>query len=161
MSDQPKREDCADLSGGLDLLGDWLDAKGYTEEAGLCTRVMDHMHKQADAMLTMEAHIQRNEQHIHDLRLNVVALEAALEERHKQHLKLELEKRAVEDIAEQFSKDKAEYYRHILRLEAALKPFAKALDFYWSDTSDDYLWSDDEELTMADLRAARAAMEGK
>lgn len=26
---------------GLDLLGDWLDAKGYTEEAGLCTRAMD------------------------------------------------------------------------------------------------------------------------
>ena len=35
-----------ELTGGLDLLGDWLDAKGYGEEAGLCTRVMDHMHKQ-------------------------------------------------------------------------------------------------------------------
>ena len=56
----------------------------------------------ADALEAMEAHIQRNEQHIHDLRLNVVALEAALEEQHRHYLKLELEKRAVEDIAEQF-----------------------------------------------------------
>lgn len=31
---------------GLDLLGDWLDAKGYTEEAGLCTRSMGFIHKQ-------------------------------------------------------------------------------------------------------------------
>ena len=31
----------------LDLLGDWLDAKGYTEEAGLITRSMDFMHAQA------------------------------------------------------------------------------------------------------------------
>ena len=34
-----------DLTGGLDLLGDWLDAKGYSEEAGLCTRVMDYIHR--------------------------------------------------------------------------------------------------------------------
>ena len=62
---------------------------------------------------------------IRDIQQNRIdELEAALEERHRQHLKLELEKRAVEDIAAQFSKDKAEYYRHILRLEAALKPFA-------------------------------------
>ena len=69
-----------DLTGDLDLLGDWLDAKGYGEEAGLCTRVMDHMHKQADAMLAMEAHIQRNEHHIHDLRLEVVAKNARIAE---------------------------------------------------------------------------------
>ena len=30
----------------VDLLGDWLDAKGYTEEAGLCLRVLDLIHKQ-------------------------------------------------------------------------------------------------------------------
>ena len=34
-----------DITGGLDLLGDWLDAKGYTEEAGLCTRAMDEINK--------------------------------------------------------------------------------------------------------------------
>ena len=44
-----------DLTGGLDLLGDWLDAKGYGEEAGLCTRVMDHMHKQSDRIRELEA----------------------------------------------------------------------------------------------------------
>jgi len=32
-----------DITGGLDLLGDWLDAKGYTEEAGLCTKAMDEI----------------------------------------------------------------------------------------------------------------------
>jgi hypothetical protein len=39
----------------LDLLGDWLDAKGYGEEAGLCTRVMDHMHKQDARIAELEA----------------------------------------------------------------------------------------------------------
>ena len=43
-----------DLTGGLDLLGDWLDAKGYTEEAGLCTRVMDFMHEQAERISKLE-----------------------------------------------------------------------------------------------------------
>ena len=32
----------------LDLLGDWLDAKGYTEEAGLCLRVLGLIHEQAE-----------------------------------------------------------------------------------------------------------------
>ena len=34
-----------DITGDLDLLGDWLDAKGYTEEAGLCTRAMDEINR--------------------------------------------------------------------------------------------------------------------
>lgn len=32
----------------LDLLGDWLDAKGYGEEAGICTKTMDFIHKQSE-----------------------------------------------------------------------------------------------------------------
>lgn len=32
----------------VDLLGDWLDAKGYTEEAGLCLRVLGLIHEQAE-----------------------------------------------------------------------------------------------------------------
>lgn len=44
-----------DLTHDLDLLGDWLDAKGYGEEAGLCTRVMDHMHKQDARIAALEA----------------------------------------------------------------------------------------------------------
>jgi len=39
----------------LDLLGDWLDAKGYGEEAGLITRSMDYMHKQAARIAELEA----------------------------------------------------------------------------------------------------------
>ena len=88
-----------DLTGGLDLLGDWLDAKGYGEEAGLCTRVMDHMHKQ-DA--------------------------------------------------------------RIAALEAALKPFTlgqAATDAAHNAASDDYPAM--SIVTCGDLRAARAAMEGK
>lgn len=34
-----------DITEGLDLLGDFLDAKGYTEEAGLCTRAMDEINR--------------------------------------------------------------------------------------------------------------------
>ena len=33
-----------DLTGDLDLLGDWLDAKGFGEEAGLCTREIGRAH---------------------------------------------------------------------------------------------------------------------
>ena len=43
-----------DLTHDLDLLGDWLDGRGYTEEAGLCTRVMDHMHKQDARIAELE-----------------------------------------------------------------------------------------------------------
>ena len=32
-----------------------FDAKGYGEEAGLCTRVMDHMHKQDARIAALEA----------------------------------------------------------------------------------------------------------
>ena len=104
---------------------------------------------------------------IRDIQQNRIdELEAALEERHRQHLKLELEKRAVEDIAEQFSKDKAEYYRHIMRLEAALKPFADAIEGRCDDDlglDDKDIWEHDiaENITMGDLRAARAAIVGK
>ena len=124
-----------DLTGDLDLLGDWLDAKGYTEEAGLCTRVMDHMHKQA---------------------ARIAQLEAALEEQHRQYLKLELKNRAVEYFAEQFSKEKAEYYRHILRLQAALKPFADRADHHLEGAH----WMD-ACFTVDECLAARAALVGK
>ena len=43
-----------DITEGLDLLGDWLDAKGYTEEAGLCTRAMDFIHKQGDEIALLK-----------------------------------------------------------------------------------------------------------
>ena len=39
-----------DITGDLDLLGDWLDAKGYTEEAGLCTRAMDEINRLREAL---------------------------------------------------------------------------------------------------------------
>ena len=35
----------SEITEGLDLLGDWLDAKGYTEEAGLCTKAMDEINR--------------------------------------------------------------------------------------------------------------------
>ena len=44
------------------------------------------------------------------------------------------------------------------KLREALKPFALSSRYYWSDTNDDYLISDDKELTMGDLRAAAAAI---
>ena len=125
-----------------------------TEQGGLWP--IPNLHEEAaDALEAMEAHIQRNEQHIHDLRLNVVALEAALEEQHRHYLKLELEKRAVEDIAEQFSKDKAEYYRHILRLDAALKPFADQCETLEANPASFGMFG------LSEARAARAAMEGE
>ena len=34
-----------DITGGLDLLGDWLDAKGYTEELAFARRAMDEINK--------------------------------------------------------------------------------------------------------------------
>ena len=92
-----------DLTGGLDLLGDWLDAKGYGEEAGLCTRVMDHMHKQ-DAYIS---ELRKEADMMHSEYKTAAALIS----------RLEVERRAFQDIAEQFSKDKAEYYRYILRSE--------------------------------------------
>ena len=38
----------SEITEGLDLLGDFLDAKGYTEEAGLCTRAMDEINRLRD-----------------------------------------------------------------------------------------------------------------
>ena len=103
-----------DLTGGLDLLGDWLDAKGYGEEAGLCTRVMDHMHKQDARIADLQSRVMNLEDEAWLDAEQIVSLKSRIST-------LEVEKRAFQDIAEQFSKDKAEYYRHILRLEAALK----------------------------------------
>ena len=56
MADDKKTDsnELTELTGDLDLLGDWLDAKGYGEEAGLCTRVMDHMHKQDARIAELE-----------------------------------------------------------------------------------------------------------
>ena len=57
MADDKKTDsnELTELTGDLDLLGDWLDAKGYGEEAGLCTRVMGHMHKQDARIAELEA----------------------------------------------------------------------------------------------------------
>lgn len=46
--------DAHDITGGLDLLGDWLDAKGYTEEAGLCTKAMDEINRLRDTNIEYE-----------------------------------------------------------------------------------------------------------
>jgi hypothetical protein len=69
----------------LDLLGDWLDAKGYGEEAGLITRSMDYMHKQAARIAELEALLsQTNEGYAEciatreDYRARIAELEAAL-----------------------------------------------------------------------------------
>ena len=35
----------SEITEGLDLLGDFLDAKGYTEEAGLCTKALDEINR--------------------------------------------------------------------------------------------------------------------
>ena len=59
-----------DLTGDLDLLGDWLDAKGYGEEAGLCTRVMDHMHKQDARIAALEAALKPLAERIADAEWN-------------------------------------------------------------------------------------------
>jgi hypothetical protein len=65
----------------LDLLGDWLDAKGYTEEAGLITRSMDFMHAQARRIAgyqkDADEYLIRVDE-LNALRERIAALEAAL-----------------------------------------------------------------------------------
>lgn len=56
-----------DITNDLDLLGDWLDAKGYGEEAGLCTKAMDLINKQSEEIEKQKRRIDlfkntRNEQ---------------------------------------------------------------------------------------------------
>ena len=66
----------------------------------------------------------------------------------------ELEKDREE--ADRISQEKAEYYRRILRLEKALKPFA-GMAQYCVTTGD----SESVCVFAGDIRAARAAMEEK
>lgn len=112
-----------DLTGDLDLLGDWLDAKGYGEEAGLCTRVMDYMHKQDALIVDWEFRHGNLSRHI-DVLIDLIEKQAA----------------------------------RIAVLEAALNPFA----YDYGDYSD-VMWSDLDyiQVSVGDLRAARAAREGK
>ena len=42
----------------VDLLGDWLDAKGYIEEAGLCLCVLNLIHKQEDEIKRLREALQ-------------------------------------------------------------------------------------------------------
>mgnify|MGYP003348528276 CR=1 FL=1 len=49
----------------------------------------------------------------------------------------------------------------IAALEAALKPFADLADKYDGDIDEQALWDRDFMPKIGDLRAARAAMEGK
>ena len=53
-----------DLTGGLDLLGDWLDAKGYGEEAGLCTKAMDTINRQSARIAMLEAALKPFAEHV-------------------------------------------------------------------------------------------------
>jgi hypothetical protein len=62
----------------LDLLGDWLDAKGYTEEAGLITRSMDFMHKQAALIAELEDELKVAVSIHKNLEARIAELEAAL-----------------------------------------------------------------------------------
>lgn len=79
-----------DITGGLDLLGDWLDAKGYTEEAGLCTKAMDEINRlyewkdkagDMDRVKTVE----------------LVDLRAALRESQQHFMRVDLENRRLRE----------------------------------------------------------------
>ena len=85
-----------DLTGNLDLLGDWLDAKGYGEEAGLCTRVMDHMHKQDALIVDWEFRHGNLSRHI-DVLVDLIERQAA-------------RIAALEDVLKPFADDAKEYW---------------------------------------------------
>ena len=161
MADDKKTDsnELTELTGDLDLLGDWLDAKGYGEEAGLCTRVMDHMHKQDARISELEAALKpfADGEYITDEHLRAACQEAAdaLEEKDKLIAKLEANAIFWQKDALHTLQIKNEGDARIAALEAALKPFADAETVY-----DEYgiLWISVPE---DDLRAARAAMKGK
>lgn len=74
-----------DITHDLDLLGDWLDAKGYTEEAGLCTRAMELIHRQAQDYERLNREIKDRYQ---ELSTAGVAVEAFRAENEKLQRKL-------------------------------------------------------------------------
>ena len=134
MADDKKTDsnELTELTGDLDLLGDWLDAKGYGEEAGLCTRVMDHMHKQDARISELEAALKpfADGEYITDEHLRAACQEAAdaLEEKDKLIAKLEANAIFWQKDALHTLQIKNEGDARIAALEAALKNCADDLE---------------------------------
>lgn len=102
---------------------DWLNAKGYTGEAGACHAAMSLIRKQERRIAELDGVIKSGIEHL----------------------------KATDDLI-------TEYRARIAELEAALKPF--------SDAADHWIGPDEASIvggpcTLGDLRAARAALEGK
>ena len=94
-----------DLTSGLDLLGDWLDAKGYTEEAGLCTRVMDYMHKQDKRIRDLHEIVRAREEDCEHHRVIKIAAMKIADERWEQVKKLDARIAALEAENEQLKQE--------------------------------------------------------
>ena len=144
-----------DITGDLDLLGDWLDAKGYTEEAGLCLRVLGLIHERDEEIEKLRSG--NNEAYvfglhkgkeaafidydIDGLRAEIKVLRAELEKTKRFYIEAGLELRQLREDNK--------------RLRDALKPFAKQYD-----PNKTYLVGGFYTLTVKfeDIRAAAAAL---
>jgi len=136
-----KQFTASEITEGLDLLGDFLDAKGYTEEAGLCTRAMDEINRlyewkdkagDIDRVKTVE---------LVDLRAENARLLSRIEGCEKAYVRLDETER---------------------RLREALNPFAAVAELSIGESEHDAdLFQPallHPRLIIADFRKARAAM---
>ena len=139
-----------DITGGLDLLGDWLDAKGYTEEAGLCTRAMDEINRLRDELADMRERCKLNyELGVERGKMDAEALRAENARLEKAVIELTEENRLVGLQMDRFADE-------IERLREALRPFAD-LGMRQAPGSDGDTFIVNIPSAKA-IRAARAAM---
>ena len=131
---------------GLDLLGDWLDAKGYTEEAGLCTRAMDEINKLREERHELKNELAKWVHYWRDKDANALRVE---NERLRDGVRSTIQERDV------LSGENWELRAENEKLRAALKPFADDYGDY-----SDGMWSDLDyiQVSVGDLRAAAAAL---
>jgi hypothetical protein len=123
---------------------DWLNAKGYTGEAGACHAAMSLIRKQEARIAELETEVGK---HV----MRVFAL-----------LDLLPDATLCGELQEATAR-RHEMPARIAELKAALKPFADAADDLEDEHIGGNIWESPAamDITAGDLRAARAAMEKK
>jgi hypothetical protein len=126
---------------------DWLNAKGYTGEAGACHQAMSLIRSQEKRIAELEA----------EVACSIVSGNDA----HERALGYVYELNDAAEMLANQARTLKEWHERIVELKAALKPFVDEAQFYHPMFKDEELAAENTfDFTIGDLRAARAAYLG-
>jgi uncharacterized coiled-coil DUF342 family protein len=144
---------------------DWLNAKGYTGEAGACHQAMSLIRSQEKRIADLRKEADMMHSEYKTARARIAELERELacsivsgNDAHERALGYVYELNDAAEMLANQARTLKEWHERIVELKAALKPFVDEAQFYHPMFKDEELAAENTfDFTIGDLRAARAA----